>query len=213
MAHHYGASRSYLADEMSRFEHEIGHDPVYSAPPPPLRPPPHLSLSVPLMGVPGPSVAMPMPANRITDEEQRKWQANYSEGVEKQKKRNKKAMRTAGGVVWSDPSLLEWDKDDFRVFCGNLGNEVTDDQLARAFNHYSSFQKAKVIRDKRTRKTRGFGFISFSDGHDYLKALKEMNGKYIGNRPVKLTKSIWKDRNIDTVKKKTKEKKKLGYKV
>ncbi|XP_065836096.1 RNA-binding protein 42-like [Oscarella lobularis] len=208
---HYGGSRGYLTDEMSRFEREIGHDQGYSSGPP--IHPPHLSMPVSLMGVAGASAPMPTPANRITDEEQRKWQANYSEGVEKQKKKNKKALRTAGGSSWSDPSLLEWDKDDFRVFCGNLGNEVTDDTLARAFNHYSSFQKAKVIRDKRTRKTRGFGFISFADGHDYLKALKEMNGKYIGNRPVKLTKSVWKDRNIDVVKKKTKEKKKLGYKV
>lgn len=35
-------------------------------------------------------------------------------------------------------------------------------------------------------------------------------GKYIGNRPIKLRKSTWKDRNIDVVRKKVKEKKKLG---
>ena len=55
----------------------------------------------------------PMPANAITDEEQRQWQANYSEGVEKQKKKNKKALRSSGGQVWSDPSLLEWDISEF----------------------------------------------------------------------------------------------------
>lgn len=40
--------------------------------------------------------------------------------------------------------------------------------------------------------------------------MKEMDGKYVGNRPIKLRKSNWKDRNADIVKKKTKEKKKLG---
>jgi len=40
--------------------------------------------------------------------------------------------------------------------------------------------------------------------------MKEMDGKYVGNRPIKLRKSNWKDRNLDIVKKKTKEKKKLG---
>lgn len=34
--------------------------------------------------------------------------------------------------------------DDFRIFCGDLGNEVNDDILARAFSRYPSFLKAKV---------------------------------------------------------------------
>jgi len=67
--------------------------------------------------------------------------------------------------------------DDFRLFCGDLGNEVTDDALARAFNKYPSFQKAKVIRDKRSNKTKGFGFVSFKDPNDFTKAMREMNGK------------------------------------
>ena len=37
-----------------------------------------------------------------------------------------------------------------------------------------------------------------------------VTGKYVGNRPIKLRKSTWKDRNIMVAKKKEKEKKKLG---
>jgi hypothetical protein len=46
----------------------------------------------------------------------------------------------------------------------------------------------------------------------YLRNLSEIIslGKYVGNRPIKLRKSTWKDRSIDVVKKKGKEKKKLG---
>jgi len=36
-------------------------------------------------------------------------------------------------------------------------------------------------------------------------------GKYVGNRPIKLRKSAWQDRQIDIVKKKEKEKKRLGF--
>ena len=43
--------------------------------------------------------------------------------------------------------------------------------------------------------------------------MREMNGKYVGNRPIKLRKSSWKDRQLEVVKKKTKEKRKLGYRV
>ncbi|XP_070768279.1 RNA-binding protein 42 [Enoplosus armatus] len=122
----------------------------------------------------------------------------------------KKCIRTAAGTSWEDPSLLEWEPDDFRIFCGDLGNEVNDDILARAFSRYPSFLKAKVVRDKRTGKTKGYGFVSFKDPNDYVRAMREMNGKYVGSRPIKLRKSMWKDRNIEVVRKKHKEKKKLG---
>ncbi|CAI5678354.1 RNA-binding protein 42 isoform X1 [Oreochromis niloticus] len=122
----------------------------------------------------------------------------------------KKCIRTAAGTTWEDQSLLEWESDDFRIFCGDLGNEVNDDILARAFSRYPSFLKAKVVRDKRTGKTKGYGFVSFKDPNDYVRAMREMNGKYVGSRPIKLRKSMWKDRNIEVVRKKQKEKKKLG---
>lgn len=51
------------------------------------------------------------------------------------------------------------------------------------------------MRDKRTSKSKGFGFVSFLDGNDFAKAMREMNGKYIGNRPCKLSKSTWDERS------------------
>ncbi|XP_061920089.1 RNA-binding protein 42 [Entelurus aequoreus] len=139
------------------------------------------------------------------------------ESSSEEKKANKsksdkvrKCIRTAAGSSWEDPSLLEWETDDFRIFCGDLGNEVNDDILARAFSRYPSFLKAKVVRDKRTGKTKGYGFVSFKDPNDYVRAMREMNGKYVGSRPIKLRKSMWRDRNMEVVRKKQREKKKLG---
>jgi len=120
----------------------------------------------------------------------------------------KKYIRKAAGQSWEDPTLAEWPDDDFRIFCGDLGNEVTDEMLSNAFSKYGSFLRAKVIRDKRTGKTKGYGFVSFSDPMEFIKALNEMNGKYIGNRPVKLRKSKWEERNdATTIKKDTSTKK------
>ncbi|KAL0267306.1 UNVERIFIED_CONTAM: hypothetical protein PYX00_009616 [Menopon gallinae] len=132
-------------------------------------------------------------------------EASGSQGKKKDKK-NKKLVRMAGGQIWEDPSLAEWEDDDFRIFCGDLGNDVTDEVLTRAFSKYSSFLKAKVVRDKRTNKTKGFGFVSFKYPQDFIKAMKEMNGRYVGSRPIKLRKSTWKSRSLETVKKKEKEK-------
>lgn len=90
---------------------------------------------------------------------------------------------------------------------------MTDDLLSRAFSKYASFAKAKVVRDKHTNKSKGFGFVSFIDPFDCAKAMREMNGKYIGNRPVKLSKSTWKDRDIKQVRKKEKVEKKRKAKL
>lgn len=96
----------------------------------------------------------------------------------------KTVKREGGGTTWTDPTLLEWDPAHFRIFVGNLAGEVTDDSLLKAFSKYPSVQKARVIRDKRTTKSKGFGFVSFADGDDYFQAAREMQGKYIGSHPV-----------------------------
>ncbi|CAN6232507.1 unnamed protein product, partial [Urochloa humidicola] len=107
----------------------------------------------------------------------------------------KKAVpRKAAGQSWEDPTLADWPENDFRLFCGDLGNEVNDDVLTKVFSKYPSFNMARVIRDKWTGKTKGYGFVSFANASDLAAALKEMNGKYVGNRPIKLRKSTWKNR-------------------
>ncbi|EAW06569.1 RNP domain protein [Aspergillus clavatus NRRL 1] len=98
----------------------------------------------------------------------------------------KTVARSGGGQTWSDSTLLEWDPAHFRLFVGNLAGEVTDDSLLKAFARYESVQKARVIRDKRTQKSKGYGFVSFSNGDDYFAAAREMQGKYIGSHPILL---------------------------
>jgi len=158
------------------------------------------------------SLTTSQPSESVDDMETENSSSSKKKGKSKMSKKSR-YVRMAGGQTWEDESLAEWETDDFRLFCGDLGNEVNDDVLTRAFNKYPSFQKAKVIRDKRTGKTKGYGFVSFKDSHDFIKAMREMNGKYVGNRPIKLRKSQWKDRNMDNVKKKVKEKVKIGFKI
>ncbi|KAJ5287413.1 hypothetical protein N7478_003099 [Penicillium angulare] len=102
----------------------------------------------------------------------------------------KTVSRVGGGQKWTDSTLLEWDPAHFRLFVGNLAGEVTDDSLLKAFARYTSVQKARVIREKRTQKSKGYGFVSFSDGDDYFKAAREMQGKYIGSHPVLLRRAV-----------------------
>ena len=114
--------------------------------------------------------------------------------------KSKTVMRSGGGQSWTDSTLLEWDPAHFRLFVGNLAGEVTDDSLLKAFSRFSSVQKARVIRDKRTQKSRGYGFVSFSDGDDYFKAAREMQGKYIGSHPVLLRRATTEVRPVSSSK-------------
>lgn len=103
--------------------------------------------------------------------------------------KQKTVYREGGGKKWADNSLLEWDPSHLRLFVGNLAGETTDDSLLKAFSRWQSVQKAKVIRDKRTNKSKGYGFVSFSDPDDFFQSAKEMNGKYIQSHPVVVRKS------------------------
>ena len=115
---------------------------------------------------------------------------------EEKMKNNWRIYRKGAGMIWQDESLNEWPENDYRIFVGDLGNEVNDQVLANAFIKYPSFAKAKVIRNKITGKTKGYGFISVTDVNDYIKIMREMNGKYVGNRPIRLKRSTWKDRSV-----------------
>ena len=202
----------------------ISAGPAMAVHPPMPRPmPPHPSMKLMSPMVPSPFVAhnasrVTIPSVPVKEPKPATASEDDSVGMSRlplkppKKKIDKKKLRVGGGQAWRDSSLDDWDPNDFRVFVGDLGNDVNDDTLARAFSKYPTFLKAKVIRDKYTKKTKGYGFVSFKDPHDFMQAMREMNGRYIGNRPVKLRKSMWRDRCFDVAKKKDKEKKRLGFK-
>ena len=71
--------------------------------------------------------------------------------------KQKTVVRSGGGQTWQDAPLIEWDPAHYRVYVGNLAGEVTDESLLKAFVKYPSVQKARVVRDKRTTKSKGYG--------------------------------------------------------
>ncbi|KAJ2558137.1 hypothetical protein EV175_000942 [Coemansia sp. RSA 1933] len=134
--------------------------------------------------------------------------SNTNDGDAKQGKTHNKrrTVRLAGGQVWEDSTLDDWPTNDYRLFAGNLGPEVTSDMLQQAFGKFRTLQRAHVVTDKKSEKSRGYGFLSFGDADDFLAAWKEFNGKYVGSRPINLRKSTWKERNVDIRKVKRVEK-------
>lgn len=96
-------------------------------------------------------------------------------------------------------TLNDWNASDFRLFVGNLGREVTTEVLTNQFRRYTSFTKAKVIENKLYKGSQGYGFVAFSDPLEGIKAMKEMNGKLCGNRPMKIQKSDWEKKEMKSI--------------
>lgn len=73
-----------------------------------------------------------------------------------------------------------------KVYVGNLSYGVTDDQLADAFAQFGTVTSATVIMDKRTGRSKGFGFVEFEDAAAVQAAISGMDGQEIDGRPVKV---------------------------
>jgi hypothetical protein len=96
------------------------------------------------------------------------------------KTNQKTVVRSGGGTQWTDSTLLEWDPSHFRMFVGNLAGEVTDESLHKAFLRWPSLQKARVVRDKRTTKSKGYGFVSLVMGMISFRRRGRCRGSILG---------------------------------
>ena len=52
---------------------------------------------------------------------------------------------------------------------------MTTEMLTKAFAQYRSFTMARVVCNKFTKKSKGYGFVSFMDPADAIRAIREMN--------------------------------------
>ncbi|KAJ9689777.1 hypothetical protein PVL29_012450 [Vitis rotundifolia] len=76
---------------------------------------------------------------------------------------------------------------DFTIFVGDLASDVTDYMLQETFRvHYPSVKGAKVVTDRLTGRTKGYGFVRFGDESEQLRAMTEMNGMFCSTRPMRI---------------------------
>jgi len=73
------------------------------------------------------------------------------------------------------------------IYVSNLGFNVQDEDLREYFEEYGEVTSAKVIMDKFTSRSRGFGFVEMSDNNSAEKAIKELNGAVVEGRSISVT--------------------------
>ncbi|XP_042027729.1 polyadenylate-binding protein RBP45-like isoform X1 [Salvia splendens] len=79
------------------------------------------------------------------------------------------------------------DGPEYTVFVGDLASDVTDYILQETFRaNYPSVKGAKVVTDRVTGRTKGYGFVRFGDESEQMRAMTEMNGRFCSNRPMRI---------------------------
>jgi len=72
------------------------------------------------------------------------------------------------------------------IYVGNLPFSTSNEELEEAFASYGTVTSAKVIRDKFTDRSRGFGFVEMENDDEAEKAIAEMNGAAMEGRTLKV---------------------------
>jgi cold-inducible RNA-binding protein len=73
-----------------------------------------------------------------------------------------------------------------KLFVGGLSWGTTDDGLHSAFSKFGEIVEAKVITDRETGRSRGFGFVTFAADESAASAIAEMNGTELDGRSIKV---------------------------
>ncbi|KAL8592134.1 hypothetical protein ACOMHN_033505 [Nucella lapillus] len=71
------------------------------------------------------------------------------------------------------------------IFVGDLSPEIEQGQLRDAFSGFGEVSDCKIIRDPTTQKSKGYGFVSFVNRQDAETAIANMNGQWLGTRPIR----------------------------
>lgn len=72
------------------------------------------------------------------------------------------------------------------LYVGNLAYSVTDDELRSTFEAFGTVDRATVITDRESGRSKGFGFVEMPDNSEADAAIKALNDTPIGGRAVKV---------------------------
>jgi RNA recognition motif-containing protein len=74
------------------------------------------------------------------------------------------------------------------IYVGNLPFAFGNEQLSELFAEFGEVKGVKIIVDRETNRSKGFGFVEMDD-EAAAKAIQALNGKNVGNRPLRVNES------------------------
>lgn len=79
------------------------------------------------------------------------------------------------------------------IYVGNLSYKMTDEDLAKLFTPFGDVSVCKVILDRNSGRSKGFGFVEMPNQAEGEEAIKQLDGKEIDERNIKV--NVAKPRN------------------
>ena len=73
------------------------------------------------------------------------------------------------------------------IYVSNLSFQIEDDDLRGFFEEFGTVDSSKVVFDRETRKSRGFGFVEMPNEEEARKAIASLDGGTVDGRPLKIS--------------------------
>lgn len=73
-----------------------------------------------------------------------------------------------------------------KLYVGNLSYDVTEDELHQLFSQCGQVSHARIVKDKDTGRSKGFGFVEMPDDREAEQAIMRMKGHDLRGRPLRV---------------------------
>ena len=72
------------------------------------------------------------------------------------------------------------------IYVGNLAYQITEEVLEGMFSEFGKVDSVKIIKDRFSGRSKGFGFIEMPSNSEADKAIKALNGKFVEKKTIKV---------------------------
>ena len=72
------------------------------------------------------------------------------------------------------------------IYVGNLSYQMSEDELREAFGAFGEVSSVKILMDRETGRSRGFGFVEMPNQSEAEAAITQLNGKDVGGRALRI---------------------------
>ena len=73
------------------------------------------------------------------------------------------------------------------IYLGNLPDSLTEEELRSMFAAFGEIESIKIIKDRTSGRSKGFGFIEMPSNSEADQAIKSLNGNFIAGNCIKVT--------------------------
>ncbi|MCB1051013.1 MAG: RNA-binding protein [Acidobacteria bacterium] len=77
-----------------------------------------------------------------------------------------------------------------KLFVGNLSWGIDDNRLWDMFSAHGELKEARIVLDRETQRSRGFGFVTYANSDDAQNAIQKMNSKEVDGRAIKVNEAM-----------------------